>query len=249
MLRINNDGNYLVGQFIDDDEEAFGVEYGTFHLDDRIGFIRVEVKADYQINKWDEQEGAGFNGAEDLRFVTSSTGLGIIEVEDGEDVVYSLKRLVNDTGNSIVGAWAVANTPEYNSDESTEEDSIFNPIALENAEKLIHSTTQFVFFADGTYVMFDLVGDDHSQAERDAGLDPDDHQDHCSVGGVQLGKYSYSNSILRILSNTTDTNKDCGMGVGAEIPVITLTSSEMKWDLSDEYTAPFPLKRVITNVQ
>ena len=163
MLRINNDGNYLVGQFIDDDEEALGVEYGTFHLDDRIGFIRVEVKADYQINKWNKAEGAGFNGAEDLRFVTSSTGLGIVEIEDGQEVVYRLKRLVNGTGNSIVGAWAVANTPKYNHEKSTDKDAMFDPISITDAETKIHSTTQFVFFADGTYVMFDLVGDDHAQ--------------------------------------------------------------------------------------
>lgn len=244
VLRINNDGDYLVGQFIDDDEEAFGVEYGTFHLDDRIGFIRVEVKDDYQINKWDEPEGAGFNGAEDLRFVTSSTGLGIIEVEDGEDVVYSLKRLVNGTGNSIVGAWAVANTPKYNFEESTGEDAMFDPIPITDAEKLIHSTTQFVFFADGTYVMFDLVGDDHAQALNE--------EECASKGGIEIGKYSTNSNGLTVTDAINDTN-GCGGLMGDDGWATNLEfevdGNTMYWHIDNEYTAPFPLKRVITNVQ
>lgn len=243
VLRINNDGNYLVGQFIDDDEEALGVEYGTFHLDDRIGFIRVEVKADYQINKWNKAEGAGFNGAEDLRFVTSSTGLGIVEIEDGQEVVYSLKRLVNGTGNSIVGAWANASTPKHNPDKSTDEDAMFDPISITDAEKLIHDTTQFVFFADGTYVMFDLVGDDHAQALNE--------EECASKGGIEIGKYSLDGNSLTVTRKINDTNGcgglmgDDGWATNIEFEV---EGDTMYWHLDDEYTDLFPLKRVKTDV-
>jgi len=204
VLRINSDGNYTVGQLVEDDG-AVGIEVGNLNWDFKTGEVTsVEVSLDTQTNHDGETEGvAGLDSAEGLFFKPTQTQLLITDGD--EDFVF--KRFTPATGNNIVGAWAAKH--ELDTPETSLE------------------TQQFIFFDNGKYVMFDPLGDEDPEEESCGS--PGVEAGHYTVNA---GNINLSNLIVD--TNGCGGLHDFDDEVfNTPIPY-SIDANTMTWDLGDE---------------
>lgn len=169
--------------------------------------VRMGLSGNYIIGETGETDDSGHSGTEVGKIdwnpktgevVSSSVGhdsngdWGLNQTNAGE--VFKVdgdKFTVTDPDGTVTTFQRVKNDPA----------TIVGMWALDTATAM--STQHFTFMPDGTYLMADPKGDDRAIAE---GRTP------CSLGGVELGKYTFnpSTGVLAVTSVDVDTNECAG---------------------------------------
>lgn len=177
-IRFNDDGSYIMGEVgTPDDAGQSGIERGAINWNPATGEITATVTLDTN-GEW----GLSHIINERLFFSLNGNNLVITEDFDDEslaDQITEFPRLEQSTG--IVGTWALTRT----------EDADVNL-----------GVQQFIFLANGKYLMIDPVGDDDY-------AEPDDPK--CGDAGLEYGHYSFALGVLTASGILTDTNDCAGL--------------------------------------
>jgi hypothetical protein len=179
-FRINADGSYLMAEAEQEDEAGKpGIERGWINWDPRSGALSA-----YAIDLDTNGEWGLSHPRVDERLFLSLDGTRLVVKTDyddpaAEDEELSLERL--QPGSGIVGPWALVRA---------------------GAPASSLAVQQFLFLADGRYLMIDPVGDDEYN-------DTDDLK--CGWEGLEFGRYTFVDGVLSTSGVITDTNDCAGL--------------------------------------
>jgi hypothetical protein len=146
VFRIDNQGNYLMGETGEGEEEGFpGVESGSITWDpttrEATASVTVDSNGDWGLSHPQQDE--------PLKIAFNGTQLYIGEVADPSGAVY-LDRIGRSATNALQGVWAVAATAATRDD--LEEIDVVIPAPI--------VSFTFAFSAQNTMLMMDPLGDD-----------------------------------------------------------------------------------------
>lgn len=179
-FRINSDGSYLMAQASPADTAGTpGIERGWLEWDPTTGELGAYG---IDLDKNGEWGLSHINASE--RVLLARDGTGIVVTTDyidpaEQDEELNLTRL--EQGSGLVGAWA---------------------LSREGAPASSLATQQFLFLADGRYLMIDPVGDDDYSEPADP---------KCGWEGLEFGRYTLSNGVLATSDIIMDTNLCAGL--------------------------------------
>lgn len=179
-FRINADGSYLMAEAEQEDEAGKpGIERGWINWDPRSGALSA-----YAIDLDTNGEWGLSHPRVDERLFLSLDGTRLVVKTDyddpaAEDEQLTLERL--QPGSGIVGPWALVRA---------------------GAPASSLAVQQFLFLADGRYLMIDPVGDDEYN-------DTDDLK--CGWEGLEFGRYTFVDGVLSTSGVITDTNDCAGL--------------------------------------
>jgi hypothetical protein len=180
-FRINADGSYLMGEVAPEDNAGEpGIERGKLEWNPQTGELGASNVTLDTNGEW----GLSHPLAEETLYLSYTGGKLLVKTDYDDpaetDETLELTRLEN--GSGIVGPWAL----NRNSDVPAS--------SLEVA--------QFLFLADGRYLMLDTVGDDEYN-------DTDDLK--CGDPGIEFGHYSFAGGVLATSGIIADTNACAGL--------------------------------------
>lgn len=179
-FRINADGSYLMAEAEQEDEAGKpGIERGWINWDPRSGALSA-----YAIDLDTNGEWGLSHPRVDERLFLSLDGTRLVVKTDyddpaAEDEELSLERL--QPGSGIVGPWALVRA---------------------GAPASSLEVQQFLFLADGRYLMIDPVGDDEYNNTDDL---------KCGWEGLEFGRYTFVDGVLSTSGVITDTNDCAGL--------------------------------------
>lgn len=178
-FRFDDQGNYLMGEFGEEDDSGWpGIERGSINWNPQTG----EISADAGLDTNGEWGLSHIQGSERIYLSLNDGNLNVrvvdLETEPEAEEQLPFTRVANGTGLS--GAWA-----------------------LDRGENSARSldVQQFLFIADGRYLMLDPVGDD----EVGEGEEP------CGGPGLEYGSYSFNAGNFATSAVRVDTNDCAGL--------------------------------------
>lgn len=179
-FRINSDGSYLMGEVAPEDEAGHpGIERGKVDWNPLTGELGgTDITLDTN-GEW----GLSHPLAGEKLYLSQNGSKLVIKTDFTDpaetDETLELSRL--DNGSGIVGPWAL------------------NRGSLP-ANRL--DVVQFLFLADGRYLMLDPVGDDEYS-------EPEDPK--CGDAGIEFGRYSLTGGVFTASGVIADTNDCAGL--------------------------------------
>ncbi|MDF3031695.1 MAG: hypothetical protein K0R03_2253 [Moraxellaceae bacterium] len=174
-FRVNVDGSYLMGEVATDDAAGQpGIERGKIEWNPQTGELGASNITLDTNGEW----GLSDPLAEETLYLSFSNGKLLIKTDYDDpaatDETLELTRLERGTG--IVGPWALNRTD-------------VPAVSLE--------AQQFLFFANGRYLMLDTIGDEDAN--------------DCGSTGLEYGSYALAGGVLTTSAIIADTNGCAGL--------------------------------------